>query len=113
MNKIILTGKETKQQLQDIMVKRGIKYSKIDTKIKLWDHIDQYNDNLIGKNTSVIEIEEEIEEEIQDNKKYDVNEIGSIFKLNNRRRFFIEKKYGDLFLSKNKWEKIFRSEKLV
>lgn len=113
MEKVILKGNESKKELQGLMDKNSIKYSKVDSKIKLLDRIYEYNSSLgidivLKNQEKVVPIETE---DLQ--RKYNVDEICSLCKLNNRKKFFLNLKYKDISQTKIEWGQIFKREKLV
>lgn len=110
MGKIILTGNETKPQLQKLMEDK-VQYSKVDSKQKLLERIDKYN-NTIQEEVVIKKQEPIVEEEI----------VGSVITgsqycnikgQNKRVKFFINKKYKDERYPQGEWDEIFKKEGLV
>lgn len=108
MEKIIITGNETKQDLQKLMEGK-IQYSKVDSKQKLLDRIDKYN-NTIKQEVVVKKV---IQEEVPVGNIITGNQYCNIKGYNMRVKFFINKKYKDERYTQPEWEEIFKKEGLI
>jgi hypothetical protein len=110
MEKIELTDKETKLELQSILESIEIKYSKLDTKEKLLERIREYNTLDEIKSQSLIR--DKIEKEAE---SIDItgNQYCNIRGYHKRVKYFIEKKYKRELFSIATWDLIFKKEGLV
>lgn len=107
---IKLTGKETKSDLQKLMEGK-IQYSKLDTKGKLLERIDRYNNTV--KEEVVVKKEDPIIEDIPVGQVITGEQYCNIKGHNKRVKFFINKKYKDEKYSQVEWDEIFRKEGLI
>lgn len=116
---IILTGKETKPELQSFLKENGIKFSQLDTKEKLIQLISDLNNQdedemliVLSKAPGTNEILSQSEKN-EFLKQITGSQYCNIKGYNNRTKFFIEKKYNDEYFLIEEWDEIFKKERLV
>jgi hypothetical protein len=116
MEKIIITGNETKQSLQNLMEGK-IQYSKVDSKQKLLERIDKYNNSFKAvikvDNKSVGYVKSISIPVIQTENYITGNQYCNIKGYNKRIKFFINKKYKDEKYTQVEWQEIFKKEGLI
>lgn len=128
MKKIILTGRETNEQLRVLLDNVNVKYSRLDNKTKLIEHVNDYNSSIDvvkkvvpsqqnaifteNPKSIVKEISLKVKEEIIE-PKIDADQYCNMIITNDRTRFFLNKKYKGQIHSISEWESIFRSERLI
>ena len=126
MEKIILTGKETKQDLMNLLDKNEVKYSKLDIKDKLLERISDYNSSIdvIGRVSDKIQPQSLIKETIKLTKDFDIEKEAQVISItgnqycnikghNKRTKFFIDKKYKQELYPIEEWDLIFKKERLI
>ena len=107
----MLTGKETKQELQERLDTWSIEYSKLDTKDVLIQKLNEY-----FKNSTEQETFEKVEVDELNHDDGDLitgDQYCSIEGHNTRTRHFIQKKYGNDTFGKIDWYNLFSKEGLL